>query len=146
MLLNQDVRDTSAAEKYLEVANGARGRGDRAGAIEALEAAYAADPDNARTCFELAYELDLVGEEDEAIHLYEQAIQTPTPALNALLNLAVLYEDREDYERAERCVKQVLATDPNHARAKLFSVEETGGTLKITPWDPANGPQASNGS
>ena len=127
MLSSQDVSDKSAAAKYIEAAEQARSRDDRAGAIEALEAAYAADPDNTATCFQLAYELDLVGEEDEAIHLYEQAVQTPTPALNALLNLAVLYEDRGDYDKAERCVKQVLTTEPNHARAKLFLKDITAG-------------------
>ena len=120
MVSSNDVRDASAAAKYLESAGCARAEADRAGAIEALEAAYAADPDNKAVCFELAYELDLVGEEDEAVHLYEQAVQGETPALNALMNLAVLYEDREEYDRAERCVNQVLATDPNHARARLF--------------------------
>ena len=126
MLSSQDVSDKSAAAKYIEAAEQARSRDDRAGAIEALEAAYAADPDNTATCFQLAYELDLVGEEDEAIHLYEQAVQTPTPALNALLNLAVLYEDRGEYDKAERCVRQVLATDPNHARAQLFVKDIVG--------------------
>ena len=126
MLTSEDVRDTSAAAKYLDAAERARTAGDRSGSIEALEAAYAADPDNTETCFRLAYELDLVGEEDEAMHLYEQAVQTPTPALNALLNLAVLYEDRGEYDKAERCVRQVLATDPNHARAQLFVKDIVG--------------------
>jgi len=120
MVSSKDVRDTSAAEKYLEAAQNAKARDDRTGSIEALEAAYAADPDNRSVCFKLAYELDLVGEEDEAIHLYEQAVQVDTPALNALLNLAVLYEDRCEFDKADRCVKQVLATDPTHPRAKLF--------------------------
>jgi DNA-directed RNA polymerase subunit alpha len=123
MLSNQEVSDMPAAAKYLGEAQLARQRGDRTGAIEKLEAAYAADPDNTDTCFQLAYELDLVGEEDEAIHLYEQTVQTPTPALNALLNLAVLYEDRGEYDKAERCVRQVLTTDPTHDRAKLFIMD-----------------------
>ena len=71
-------------------------------------------------CFRLAYNLDLVGEEDDAIRLYEQIVQQPKPHLNALINLAVLYEDREKYTQAERCIRQVLATDPNHPRARLF--------------------------
>jgi DNA-directed RNA polymerase subunit alpha len=40
--------------------------------------------------------------------------------VNALLNLAVLYEDQGDYVRAERCLRQVLDTNPNHPRARLF--------------------------
>jgi len=120
MLSSHDVRDTQAARKYLDQAERANADGDREGAIEALEAAYTADPDNTDVCFRLAYQLDLVGEEDEAIHLYEQAIQTPKPSLNALINLAILYEDRGEFTKAERCLRQVLATDPNHPRACLF--------------------------
>lgn len=115
-----DVRDTATAQKYFNAGRAAEQDGDRWKAIEAFEAAFAADPDNAEVCFRLAYNLDMVGEEDEALHLYEQCVQRPRPPLNGLLNLAVLYEDREQYSQAERCVRQVLGTDPNHLRACLF--------------------------
>lgn len=117
---NSNVRDSETARRYLDQAQKAEENGDRRAAIEALEAAYAADPDNPNTCFRLAYMLDLVGEEEEAMHLYEQAVQTPSPSLNSLLNLAVMYEDRGMYAQAERCVRQVLSTDPNHPRARLY--------------------------
>jgi len=117
---NLNVRDTETAAKYLAASQEAEAEGDRYRAIEALEAAFAADPDSSEICFRLAYNLDLVGEEDEAIHLYEQAVQVEKPSLNALINLAVLYEDKQDYSKAERCLRQVLATDPNHVRARLF--------------------------
>jgi len=45
--------------------------------------------------------------------------QSPAP-VRALLNLAVLYEDQGDNNRAERCLRQVLDTSPNHERARLF--------------------------
>lgn len=114
------VKDADTARKYIDAARAAEGRGDREAAIDAYEAAYAADPDDAETCFRLAFNLDMLGEEDEALHLYEQAIQQPHPPLNALINLAILYEDRGMYPQAERCIRQVLATDPNHARARLY--------------------------
>jgi len=117
---NLNVRDTETAEKYLKQGVECEQRGERYEAIEAYEAAFAADPDSPEVCFRLAYALDLVGEEDEAIHLYEQSLQTDQPKLNALINLAVLYEDLGDYSKAERCVRQVLATNPNHDRARLF--------------------------
>lgn len=116
----QDVRDVETANKYLEIARKAEADGDRLHAISAYEAAFTADPDNMEVCFRLAYNLDLVGEEDEALHLYEQCVQHPRPALNALVNLAVLYEDRQMYAQAERCLRQVLTTDPNHPRARLY--------------------------
>ncbi len=115
-----DVRDTQTSQKYLANGRAAEEAGNRLKAIEAYEAAFTADPDDADVCFRLAYNLDLVGEEDEAMHLYEQCAQRPQPPLNALLNLAVLYEDRGMYAQAERCVRQVLATNPNHPRARLY--------------------------
>lgn len=118
---NQEIRDEPTSQKYLAAATQAEQERDRWAAIEALEAAFAADPDNPDTCFRLAFHLDLVGEEDEALHLYEQCVQRSEPHINALLNLAVMYEDCNQYTKAERCVKQVLATDPNHPRARLFN-------------------------
>src|SRR5690606_38226124 len=67
------------------------------------------------------YHLDLVGEEGEALALYEEAIaNTDNPPLNILLNLAVIYEDRNEIGRAEKCLRQILDTEPNHERALLY--------------------------
>ncbi len=120
ILDDNDVRDTATAQKYLDAGLKAEQEGNRYGAVEAYEAAYTADPDHPDVCFRLAYNLDLFGEEDEAIHLYEQCAQMKCPPLSALMNLAVLYEDRGLYAKAERCVRQVLSTDPNHPRACLY--------------------------
>lgn len=115
-----EVRDTETAAKFYDRGWQAEERGDRVSAVEAYEAAYAADPDDVQICFRLAYCLDLLGEEDEAMHLYEQCARVEKPSLNVLMNLAVLYEDRGKYAAAERCLRQVLTTDPTHARAKMF--------------------------
>ena len=114
------IRDTETASKYYQQGLEAEQRFDRYGAAEAYEAAYTTDPDDPAICFRLAYVLDLMGEEDQALHLYEQCVQRDQPSLNALMNLAVLYEDREQHAAAERCIRQVLATDPNQPRARLF--------------------------
>ena len=118
--LTIDVRDTETARQYFEQGHELEQAGDRVGAIEKYETAYAADPDDSNVCFRLAYNLDLVGEEDEALHLYEECCRTERAPLNALINLAILYEDRGKYAEAERCIRQVLATRPDHARANLF--------------------------
>lgn len=115
-----DVRDTATSSKYYEQGRAAEEAGNRIEAIQAYEAAYTADPDSADVCFRLAYNLDLLGEEDEAIHLYEECCRVELPNLNALINLAVMYEDQGKYSQAERCIRQVLTTDPNHARARLY--------------------------
>jgi len=52
--------------------------------------------------------------------MYERACERPPAPINALINLSVLYEDRADWARAERCLRQILETDPNHPRARLF--------------------------
>jgi DNA-directed RNA polymerase subunit alpha len=70
--------------------------------------------------FRLAFLLDLVGEEHEAMDLYVQLAQRPEPHVNALVNLAVLHEDRGEMHQAERCLRKVLQVNPNHARARLF--------------------------
>lgn len=114
------VRDGEASSKYFANGAAAEKKGDRVAAVAAYEAAYAADPDNAEVCFRLAYNLDLLGEEDEAMHLYEQITQQGNPSLNALVNLAVMYEDKGLYPQAERAIRQVLVTDANHARARLY--------------------------
>ncbi|MEM1108811.1 MAG: DNA-directed RNA polymerase subunit alpha C-terminal domain-containing protein [Planctomycetota bacterium] len=115
-----EFRDTETARKYFEAGFQAEQAGDRIAAIESYEAAYTADPEDTENCFRLAYNLDLVGEEDEALHLYEECAKQEKPQLNALVNLAVAYEDRGKYAQAERCMRQVLATDPNHDRARLY--------------------------
>lgn len=92
--------------------------GDRVGAIEALRGASAFGDE--RVLFQLAWLLDLCGEEDEAIRYYEECAAKERPLVNALLNLAVIYEDRDDFAGAEKCLQMVVNTNPNHAKAKLF--------------------------
>ena len=112
-----DAKATAAA-----LADGERlaAAGDRVGAIAAYRKAVNASPNDATACFKLAYALDLVGEEDEAISLYERAASGTPAHVNALMNVAVLYEDRGDYVLAEKSLRQVLETNPNHPRARLY--------------------------
>ncbi|MEN0021427.1 MAG: DNA-directed RNA polymerase subunit alpha C-terminal domain-containing protein, partial [Planctomycetota bacterium] len=113
-------RNAEAAASHIQQADEAKANGDRLAEIEALRAAAAADPNSQSILFRLAYELDLVGEESEAIALYERVCESSPAPVNALLNLAVLHEDRGDYVSAERALRQVLETNPNHPRAKLY--------------------------
>ena len=92
--------------------------GNRIGAIEALREAQGTQDE--RVLFRLAYLLDLVGEEDEAMKLYQECADVARPCINVLLNLAVMHEDRGDYVEAEKCLRQVLETEPNNKRARMF--------------------------
>ncbi|MBC7835014.1 MAG: tetratricopeptide repeat protein [Phycisphaerales bacterium] len=113
-------RDAKAAAAHVAAAEKAEAAGDKLAAIAELRRAVSSDPTDPRLFFRLAYALDLAGEEDEAIAMYERSCERPPAPLNALINLAVLHEDRGDYARAERCLRQVLDTNPNHPRARLY--------------------------
>ena len=113
-------RDAEVAQKHTEAARAAEADGDRELAIAEFRKAVSADPTNATVVFRLAYLLDLTGHDEEAIDLYERVCEFKPAPINALMNLAVLYEDSGYYIKAERCPRQILETNPNHARARLF--------------------------
>jgi DNA-directed RNA polymerase subunit alpha len=117
--------DPEAASKHLEAGRKLDAEGDREGAAAEYRRAVSADPSSQEALFTLAYALDLLGEEDEALALYERCCKTENAPINALINLAVLYEDRGDYHSAEKCLRQVLDTNPNHERARLFMKDVT---------------------
>jgi len=91
-----------------------------AAAVESFERAIDMDPHHSRALFHLALENARHGNDEEAIRLYEQSLSRPPQFLGALLNLGLLYEDSENYSAAEFCFRRVLATDPNHSRARLY--------------------------
>jgi DNA-directed RNA polymerase subunit alpha len=113
-------RDAKAAAKYLEASKAAEAKGDRETSTNELRRAVAADPTSPVSLFDLAYRLDALGEEDEALAMYERAAERAPAHINTLINLAVVFEDRGDLPRAERCLRQVLETQPNHPRARLY--------------------------
>ncbi len=117
--------DAQAAARHMAEGDAARLEGNRGSAITCYRRAVAADPNNVDAIFKLAYELDLTGEEMEAISLYERACERPPAPVNVLINLAVLYEDLGDYRKSEKCLRQVLDTAPNHPRARLFFKDVT---------------------
>jgi len=115
------------ADKHFEAAVEHEENGFRVGAIEELRQAVACGT-NQNHKFKLAYLLDLVGEESEAVSLYEELANTELPHINALINLSVIYEDKGNLNAAEKCLRQVLDTDPNHKRARLYIVDVQSST------------------
>lgn len=95
-------------------------RGDTFGAIEYFERAVDMDAHHSRALFWLASENSLRGNDEDAIRLYEQSLSRPPYYLGAVLNLGLLYEDRENYKAAEFCFRRILDFDPQHERARLY--------------------------
>jgi DNA-directed RNA polymerase subunit alpha len=118
-VIGGSARDPEQAAAIVREARAFEAAGDRMAAIEAYRRAIACD-EHAETIFRLAFLLDLSGDEDGAMELYEQLASRTDPPVNALINLAILHEDRGQWIRAEKCLRQVLETDPNHPRARLF--------------------------
>lgn len=119
--VDESVRgNPEVAARHIEAGDLHRAASEREEAIADYRKAVNADPANAEALFKLAYELDLKGEEAEAVALYERCCERHPAPINALMNLAVLYEDAGDIQRAEKCLRQVLDTNPNHERARLF--------------------------
>ena len=80
-------------------------------------------PDHQGALFRLAYRANLSGDDEAAIDYYKQLVaggSTGLVRVNSLLNLAVLYEDTGDFDKASECVEAVLQAHPNHPRATLF--------------------------
>ena len=89
-------------------------------AMDNYKAALELSPSHQRALFHLAYRCDLSGDEDAAIDYYMQIASSSLVYVTALLNLAVLYEDMGEFDKAAQCVNKVLKYHPNHQRAILF--------------------------
>jgi DNA-directed RNA polymerase subunit alpha len=95
-------------------------RDEREGAIQLYEKALALSPEHACAMFRAAWLYDLRGDDERAIELYKQLAQQPRAYVNALINLAVIYEDSGKFDEAIGCLRRVLIAYPNHTRACLF--------------------------
>ena len=89
-------------------------------AIRKYRLALQKDEDFVPAVFRLAYYLDLRGEDDQALKLYEKCMEYPSYYSNALLNLGIMYEDNNQYYRAIDCYRKILKKNPQHPRALLY--------------------------
>jgi DNA-directed RNA polymerase subunit alpha len=109
-----------SAEYHFQVGRLQEAQGFYEEAIDNYKAALELSPTHQRALFHLAYRCDLSGDEDAAIGYYKQIVMGNQVYVNALLNLAVLYEDHGELNKASQCVDTVLKFHPNHQRAILF--------------------------
>ena len=111
--------DVAKAQELHQRGMAAEAEGDRIAAIEAYREAVAESP-LTESRFRLAWLLDLMGEEEEALSLYQSLAADDQPHINALVNLAIMLEDRGEYDEAMRMLRPVLESNPNHPRARMF--------------------------
>jgi DNA-directed RNA polymerase subunit alpha len=79
---------------------------------------------------------DRVGNDDEAKACYERAVQRYPASVGALMNLGILYEDRDDFINAQQCYKRILQVYPDHPRARLFLKDSSAsGNLQLDDQD-----------
>src|SRR5262249_1628092 len=79
---------------------------------------------------------DLAGNDDDAITYYERCLNHPPVHVGVLMNLGVLYEDGDKYDKAVECYRQVLSANPNHEHARLF-LRDSQSSLTMH-YDPAD--------
>ena len=122
--------DPAKAKQHLDRAQQCEKVGDRDSAIEAYRQALA-EHHAVDTVFALARLLDRVGEDEEAIELYERICFGQKPPVNALINLAILYEDMNELTRAQRCLRRIVDEHPTHPRARMY-LKDVMGVMEMT--------------
>jgi DNA-directed RNA polymerase subunit alpha len=94
--------------------------GNYADALNNYQKSIEEDEEFLPSIFRLAYYLNLRGEEEESLRLYERTLHISPLYVNVLINLGVLYEDMDDYHHAIECYQKILKKYPNHERAILY--------------------------
>ncbi len=98
----------------------AEAQGNQEAACTAYEKALSIDSHNALASFRLAYYLDLRGDDNRAIEMYKRVTGPGSAFVNAMINLGLLYEDKEDVESAIACFKEAIKAEPGNRRAALY--------------------------
>jgi len=88
--------------------------------VALFERAVDADRTHAGALFGLATENDRRGNDDVALDLYKRSAAQVPMHVGPLLNLGLLYEDMEQFDRAVQCYQRVLDAYPNEPRARLY--------------------------
>jgi len=120
-----------SAEYHYQLARLRDSPGQYAEAAANYEIAIELDPAHQPALFYLAYACDLRGDDEAAIDYYKQVTKTAPVYINAILNLAVLYEDAGQCEKAMDCVELVLKSHPNHAKARLFAKDVESSMVMV---------------
>ncbi len=94
--------------------------GNPAEVVALFERAVDVNEKHAGALFGLALENDRRGNDSEALRHYQAAAGRFPTNVGCLLNLGIMYEDREQYDRARQCYERILDVYPTEPRAQLF--------------------------
>jgi DNA-directed RNA polymerase subunit alpha len=94
--------------------------GDAEGALDLYEQALEVHPEHSESAFRMGCIFDLRGLDDEAIEYYGRSAVGSRMYTGAMMNVALLYEDRGEHERAIACYRDVLRAEPTSSKARLF--------------------------
>ncbi|MFQ5502264.1 MAG: DNA-directed RNA polymerase subunit alpha C-terminal domain-containing protein [Phycisphaerae bacterium] len=89
-------------------------------AIDEFECVLRPNGRHTQAMFHLAYLLHLHGSDERAKQMYQALAGKPVVHADALMNLALIYEDESNFEEAARCLERVVAVNPQNERAQLF--------------------------
>jgi DNA-directed RNA polymerase subunit alpha len=99
---------------------------------DALQKALAIDPGHSSALFLMGVISDRVGNEDDARGCYERSLHRYPATVGALINLGLLYEDKDEFAKAQQCYRRVLEAFPDHPRARLFLKDSSAsGDLQL---------------
>src|SRR5271165_3787344 len=91
---------THNAEYHFQTACCLLAEGERIVAVRSLEKAVELDPGHTGALFQLGHANDLAGNDDDALVYYERCLNHPPVHAGVLMNLGVLYEDMDKYDKA----------------------------------------------
>lgn len=123
MLLLDDIfgpAEQTAEYMYQRAATVASVGGRRDEAITLYQRAVQADENHAGALFGLAWENDRMGNDEESLRLYERAAKAFPTGVGALVNLGLIYEDRNEFDKAQLCYKRILDAHPDDIRTQLY--------------------------
>jgi DNA-directed RNA polymerase subunit alpha len=123
--------ENASAEYHYQLGRLQEAQGLYEKAMNNYETTLELAPNHQRALFHLAYRCDLSGDEEAAIDYYKQIVSGTPVYVSALLNLAVLYEDKDKFEKACQCIDKVLEFHPNHKRSLLFKKDIESSKIMI---------------
>ena len=123
--------ENASAEYHFQVGKVLNARGEYEAALDNFVTSVEIDEKHEKSLFELAFANDLRGDEETAIEYYKQVTKHAPVKINAMLNLAVLYEDAGDFDKAHQLAFAVVDAFPNHKKANLFKKDIQSSMVMI---------------